>query len=153
MGKPNRLSDHELVQVNQAIFSLRNVYESKMRKKTSNAADSPTIAEMGVLMVLGQAGKVNAKTLSNMMDITPGTLSQYISRLVKRGFVEQERDLDDRRTWWLGLTAEGEKAYKAAYSGTVLYTSDILSSLGYEEQESLHRLLVKLAHANGYAWQ
>ena len=127
MGKPNRLTDGEYIQINQAIFILRNVYESMMRRESSDGDTSPTIAEMGVLMVLGQAGEINARSLSKMMDITPGTISQYLSSLVKRGLVEQRRDEKD--------------------------STDIVSSLNHEEQRAFHDLLVKLSHANGYEWQ
>jgi DNA-binding MarR family transcriptional regulator len=152
LAKQRGLSDDEHIQINQAIFSLRNVYESRMRQESAGA-DGPTIAEMGVLMVLGQAGRVNARCLSTMMDMTPGTISQYIARLVRQGFVEQQRDETDRRTWWLTLTAVGRERYRAAYEGTVRYTQSIIACLGGEEQRALHDLLLKLSHANGYEWQ
>jgi len=153
MVKTGRLSDHERIQINQAIFSLRNVYESKMRRENSGADNCPTIAEMGVLMVLGQSGEINAHTLSTMMDLTPGTISQYLSRLERRGLVEQRRDEKDKRTWWLVLTESGVKSYRSAYAGTIHYTAELISSLDQAEQRTLHDLLLKLSHANGYEWQ
>lgn len=153
MGKTSRLSDHERIQVNQAIFSLRNVYESKMRRENSGDDNCPTIAEMGVLMVLGQAGEINAHKLSTMMDMTPGTISQYLSRLERRGLVGQRRDEKDKRTWWLALTETGVEFYRSAYAGTIRYTTEIISSLNQAEQRVLHDLLLKLSHANGYEWQ
>jgi DNA-binding MarR family transcriptional regulator len=153
LAKPNRLSDGECIRINQAIFSLRNVYESRMRSEGQGGDDSPTIAELGVLMVLGQAGEINARALSRMMDMTPGTISQYLSRLARRGLVNQRRDEKDRRTWWLTLTEDGEETYRTAYEGTVRYTESIIACLNKDEQRTLHDLLVKLSHANGYEWQ
>jgi DNA-binding MarR family transcriptional regulator len=151
VGRHAGLSDRELMQVNQAISSLRNVYESRMR--ADRRGKGPTIAEMGVLMVMGQAGRINARTLSGMMGITPGTLSLYLSRLQGRGLVAQERDAEDKRTWLLSLTAKGKKAYLSSRTGAVRYTSDLISCLGPEERKTLHGLLLKLSHANGYEWQ
>jgi DNA-binding MarR family transcriptional regulator len=153
LAKSSRLSDSEYIQINQAIFSLRNVYESRMRSEGPDGGNSPTIAELGVLMVLGQAGEINARALSKMMDMTPGTISQYLSRLVRRGLVNQRRDEEDRRTWWLALTEDGEKTYRAACEGTVRYTESIIACLNKDEQRNIHDLLVKLSHANGYEWQ
>jgi DNA-binding MarR family transcriptional regulator len=153
MGKRLELSDEEQIQINQAIFSLQNVYESRMKKENPNAENSPTIAEMGVLMVLGQVGEVNARTLSKMMDISAGTVSLYLSRLTERGLVEQNRSKDDKRTWTLGLTDSGKKAYQSTRLGTVRYTADIIACLTQAEQRTLHDLLLKLSHANGYEWQ
>ncbi len=148
----NDLSDAEYIQINQAIFSLRNVFESRMRRENADTR-GPTIAEMGVLMVLGQVGRVNARTLAAMMDITEGTVSLYIAHLVRQGLVEQRRDEADRRTWWLVLTDAGEENYRKAYEGTVRYTQDLVASLDGQEQRALHDLLLKLSHSNGYGWQ
>jgi DNA-binding MarR family transcriptional regulator len=64
-----------------------------------------------------------------------------------------ERDQDDRRTWWLHLTETGQFAYQVMVAGTVRYTNDFLSALSETEQQTLHELLQKAAHALGFSWQ
>jgi DNA-binding MarR family transcriptional regulator len=151
MGERKKLSEKELIQVNQAIFSLRNVYESRLREESGDAG--PSIAEMGVIMVLGQVGSVNSRSLARMMDITPGTVSQYVGRLERGGFLTQSREEGDRRSWLLALTAAGEELYREAFKGAVSYTRDLLSPLSDEEQRVLHGLLLKASRGNGYEWQ
>lgn len=153
MAKNSTLTDHEYIQINQAIFSLRNVYESGLRKEKGDAKNELSIAELGVLMVLGQADKITSRTLSVMMDLTPGTISQYVNRLRKRGLIDQLRDENDRRIWWLTLTKEGHDVYRSSYRGAVQYTRDMISMLDAREQRLLHDLLVKTSHGNGYEWQ
>lgn len=150
--KSDRLSDDDLVRVCQAVFSLRNVYESKMRAEQAGESDEPTIAEMGVLMVLGQASPMNSRALARRMDLTPGTVSQYVARLAKRGLLEMRRDEEDRRNWSLVLTQAGIRAYKSAYRGTVKYTEDMLAPLSPGERRLFHDLLAMTARANGYDW-
>jgi DNA-binding MarR family transcriptional regulator len=64
-----------------------------------------------------------------------------------------ERDQQDRRNWWLHLTEAGQVAYQLMLDGTVQYTRDFLSVLSESEQQSLHDLLQKAAHALGFSWQ
>jgi DNA-binding MarR family transcriptional regulator len=104
-------------------------------------------------MVLGQAGRLASRQLSGRMDITPGTVSQYVSRLSGRGLLEQTRDTQDRRAWWLTLTEAGQDVYQRAHAGSVRYTTDMLAMLDPDEQRVLHRLLLKASHGNGYEWQ
>ena len=148
-----RLSEQALIQINQALFRLRNVYESRLRRERAGDSETLSVAEMGFVMVLGQAGRLTSRELSRRMDITPGTVSQYVSRLSGRGLLEQKRDTQDRRAWWLTLSDAGQEAYRGASEGSVQYTMDMLSVLDPDEQRVLHRLLLKASHGNGYEWQ
>ncbi|HUX50382.1 MAG TPA: MarR family transcriptional regulator [Spirochaetia bacterium] len=153
MRKTNGLSETEYIQINQAIFSLQNAYESRMRRERDSQGDDLTIADMGVIMVLGQFGRITAKTLATLMDITPGTVSQYVSRLQVRGLINQERNDHDRRSWWLTLSDAGSAAYRSAFDGAVQYTRDMLRMLDSGQQRLLHDLLLTVSHGNGYEWQ
>jgi MarR family transcriptional regulator, organic hydroperoxide resistance regulator len=145
------LSKDEYIQINQAIFSIRNSYESRMNNEKEDIGLS--IAEMGVIMVLGQTRVSKAKDLTKLMNITPGTISIYLTKLTGKGYVTQKRNDVDKRAWILQLTDQGEKTYKIICSGTIDYTKDIINSLSQSEQTEFHRLLIKIAHGNGYEWE
>ena len=146
------LSDKEFLQVNQALFSLAHAYESRMARGEARNTLGLKLSYCSVLMVLGLLAPLNARRLSRLMDINPGTISVYVQRLVELGLVQKERDAVDRRSWWLTLTGEGETAAQGVIGGAVEYTRDFLAALGEDEQETLHRLLLKASRSLGVDW-
>jgi DNA-binding MarR family transcriptional regulator len=147
------LSDKEYLQVNQALFSLAHVYESRMAGEETRNTLGLRLSDCSVLMVLGQFAPLNSRRLSQLMDINPGTTSVYVQRLVERGLVQRERDTADRRNWWLTLTDLGQTAAQGVIAGAVEYTRDFLSALDEAERQTLHRLLLKASHGLGFDWQ
>ena len=147
------LSNQEAIQINQALFSLAHAYEARMSKENPPSQTGMTMYDCAVLMVIGQFTPINSRDLSKHMDVAASTISVYIRRLTQKGLVRMERDQTDRRTWWLHLTEAGQVAYQLMLDGTVRYTNDFLSVLSDAEQQSLHNLLQKAAHALGFSWQ
>jgi len=147
------LSDKEYVQINQALFSLAHAYESRRAEDERRHPTGLSLSDRAVLMVLGQFAPVNSRQLSRFMDINPGTISVYVQRLVEKELVQKEQDQQDRRNWWLDLTEAGQVAYQETIAGTAVYTRDFLSTLDEEEQQALHRLLLKTSHSLGFDWQ
>jgi DNA-binding MarR family transcriptional regulator len=146
------LSDRDYLQVNQALFSLTNAYESRMAEEETRNTLGLKLSDCSVLMVLGQFAPLNASRLSELMDINPGTISLYVQRLVEMGLVQKEQDAEDRRNWWLTLTEAGQAAAQGVISGAVAYTRDFLTVLDDGEQQVLHRLLLKAARSLGFDW-
>ena len=147
------LSDKGYLQINQALFSLAHVYESRMAEEETRNTLDLRLSDCSVLMVLGQFAPLNASRLSELMDINPGTISVYVQRLVEKGLVQRERDTADRRNWWLTLTDLGQAASQGVIAGAVEYTRDFLSALDEAERQTLHRLLLKASHGLGFDWQ
>jgi len=150
---PAPLSAKEYVQINQALFSLAHAYESRMTRERRQLQTGLSLADRAVIMVLGQRAPANARRLSELMDINPGTISLYVQRLVTRGLVQKEQDRDDRRNWWLSLTETGQQAFQETIAGTVAYTRDFFSALDTAEQRALHGLLLRASRSLGYEWQ
>jgi DNA-binding MarR family transcriptional regulator len=147
------LSDLSYLQINQALFSLAHAYESRMaREKTRNILQL-RLSDCSVLMVLGQLAPLNARRLSQLMDINPGAISLYVQRLVEKGLVQKEQDAEDRRTWRLTLTRTGQAAAQGVISAAMEYTRDFLQALNEKEQKTLHGLLLKASHSLGFNWQ
>jgi DNA-binding MarR family transcriptional regulator len=146
------LSDKEYLQINQALFSLAHAYESRMAEEELRNTLGLRLSDCSVLMVLGQFAPLNASQLSELMDINPGTISVYVQRLVEMGLVQKEQDVEDRRNWWLTLTEAGQAAAQGVIGGAVAYTRDFLAPLNEDEQQALHRLLLKAARGLGFDW-
>jgi DNA-binding MarR family transcriptional regulator len=147
------LSDQQTLQINQALFSLTHAYEMRMVRENISEQTGMTLYDCALLMVIGQFAPIQSSELARRMDVTPSTISTYVQRLTQKGLVRMDRDPQDRRTWWLHLTESGQPAYQLIIAGTAQYTRDFLSALSPEEQQTLHGLLHKAAHALGYTWQ
>ena len=147
------LTKKEYIQINQALFSLVQAYQSRMSKETARNVLKLVPSDFSTLMVLGQFAPINGRQLSKLMNINPGTISLYVQRLVKKGLVQREQDQGDRRNWWLSLTEMGQEVYEAMMVSAVEYTSDFLSTLEEAEQVTLHQLLLKASHGLGFNWQ
>jgi len=147
------LSERQAIQINQALFSLSHAYEARMAREYPPNQTGMTLYDCAVLMVIGQFTPINSRELARHMDVAASTISVYIRRLTQKGLVRMGQDQNDRRTWWLHLTETGQAAYQLMLDGTVQYTRDFLSVLSEAEQQTLHTLLQKAAHALGYSWQ
>jgi len=147
------LTDKESLQLNQALFSMSHAYHLHTAKYEKKNPTGLAFSDRAVLMVLGQLAPINSRQLSNLMTINPGTISQYVHSLVKKGLVEKKQDENDRRKWWLSLTKKGQAIYQETVSKAIVYTRDFISSLSEKEQKTLHQLLLKASHALGYEWQ
>lgn len=147
------LSDKAYLQINQALFSLTHAYESRMAEEKTRNMLGLRLSDCSVLMVLDQFAPVNSRRLSQLMDINPGVISLYVQRLVKMGLVQKEQDMQDRRNWQLTLTEVGQAAAQGVIGGAVDYTRDFLTALDEDEQQTLHRLLLKASHGLGFNWQ
>jgi len=147
------LSSAACIQINQAIFSIANAYRSKMQQDGVVEASGLGLPDRSTLMVLGQLAPTTARMLSRAMDINAGTISVYVQRLVDKALVTKTQDKDDRRTWWLALTKQGQAAYQETLEGAAAYTREFLAPLSNHEQVLLHEMLLKLSSELGYRWQ
>jgi DNA-binding MarR family transcriptional regulator len=147
------LSDKEYLQINQALFSLRQAYESRMAQEGERNVLGLALSDCSVLMVLHQFAPLNSRRLSHIMDINPGTISVYVQRLITKGLVQRKQNAEDRRNWWLTLTGLGQAAATEVVASAAEYTRDFLSALDADEQRTLHRLLLKASHSLGFDWQ
>jgi len=147
------LTDQQYIQINQALFSLTHAYESRMVAEAERSLRNLNLSDCAVLMVMLQVAPTNAAELSRTMDINPGTISVYVQRLVKKGLLQRERDIDDRRNWWLTLTESGQLVAQEVVKRAAAYTRSFLSALDEEEQAALYRLLLKASHSLGFEWQ
>ena len=146
------LSNKACVQINQAVFSMANAYRTKMQRDGVVDATGLSLPDRSTLMVLGQSSPTTARNLSKAMDINPGTISVYVQRLVEKGLVTRFQDEQDRRTWRLSLTQDGEVAYQNTLTGAAAYTRQFLGPLTDKEQTAFHQILLKITAELGYEW-
>ncbi|MGB3491603.1 MAG: MarR family transcriptional regulator [Elainellaceae cyanobacterium] len=103
-----------------------------------------TPSQFDVIATLGNTtgmsmGEVAEKTL-----VTKGTLTGIIDRLEKKGLVRRDVPADNRRSFTVSLTPEGEALFDEIFPKHILYMRDRFVQLSPEDLEQLRQLLVSL---------
>jgi DNA-binding MarR family transcriptional regulator len=70
-----------------------------------------TEREVGCIFKIASHQDITSKDLSHLLGLSASRGSRIISRLAQRGFVKIVQDKEDRRSYCLSLSKEGEKCY------------------------------------------
>ncbi|MEH7110206.1 MULTISPECIES: MarR family winged helix-turn-helix transcriptional regulator [Bacillaceae] len=88
--------------------------------------------------------EVKVSEISQILKVTPPTVTQMINGLEKSGLVERKVDPDDRRAVKIKLTAEGLEAVIKARKTFVENFKGLIDYLGEEDSDQLAELLLKV---------
>lgn len=94
-----------------------------------------------VLRLLEENGTMSQKDIQESLNIQPGSVSELISKLERKGLVERQRDEDDRRRVTLHLTEAGKEVQRTDRDTWMRESYQVLSG---EEMEQMTRLLERL---------
>ena len=82
--------------------------------------------------------------IASKLDITMGTLTTAIDKLIKKTYVERSRSLVDRRIVNVSLTNRGKLAYRIHEKFHMDMVKEIMNDFSIEEEEILLMALRKL---------
>ncbi|MCK9174563.1 MAG: MarR family transcriptional regulator [Desulforhopalus sp.] len=102
----------------------------------------PARGQGRILHTLAREGSLSQRQLQETFAMRSASVSELLLKLERKGLIERERSVEDRRSFLVNLTKEG----KAAIDEKV-EEQEPFSPLSSEEQEELQRLLVKLLRA------
>lgn len=105
----------------------------------------PAVGHMGLLGIL----TLRRHTLSDLAKrtkVSSATMSNTISSLVERGFVQRVPDDEDRRVVWIELTEEGRKALNRIDHHMIQRITALLGTLPDGEEDRLIEALGTLRH-------
>jgi DNA-binding MarR family transcriptional regulator len=106
--------------------------------------------EFDVLAALRRAGapyELSPGRLIRETDVTSGTMTNRVDRLVERGLVERSPDPRDRRGVLVRLSAPGRETVDGALADLLRREQGLLAGLGRQEQRQLIALLRQLSGA------
>jgi MarR family 2-MHQ and catechol resistance regulon transcriptional repressor len=120
-----------------------------MRALTRYAAAG--IAETGlgdsdfrVLEVLLHKGPLPVNTIGPIVDLTPGSISVAVDRLVAKGLVSRVESVEDRRVRIVALTPRGKDLIVPAFRKHAGQMKRVLSELSPEELRGFELALKKV---------
>ena len=70
-----------------------------------------SVTEMHIIEAIGRNIEKTMSEVAGSLNITVGTLTTAINRLINKGYVERKRIEEDRRVVLIKLTEKGEAAY------------------------------------------
>ena len=139
MKQERKILNHLLVNVFNKILRI----EERMIRD-ENSLDL-TVTEMHTIDAIGVETDRNMTEIADRLNITVGTLTTSINRLLTKGYVERIRDEEDRRVVRIRLSQKGIGAYNAHEAYHEKMIGQILDELSDEEARILSGTLVKIS--------
>src|SRR4051812_22469282 len=90
--------------------------------------------EFAIYSVLTAAPSITPTQPARRMGAPPTPVSGYVKRFEARGHVQREPNPEDRRSYRIGLTPAGRRAYRAAAALFVPLRTRVANSLGTQEE-------------------
>ena len=102
------------------------------------------LSDFGVLEVLLHKGPLPVNTIGPIVDLTPGSISIAVDRLLAKGLVSRVESEQDRRVRVVALTSNGKDLITAAFRGHSRQMKKVFSELSPEELRTLEEALKKV---------
>lgn len=120
-------------------------------RSLSGLDDDVTLAQYRALVVLWTRGPQRAADLADALEVTPGTASRMVERLVRKGLVGRARSDEDRRTVSLELTDAGREVVAQVTDQRRREIASILEQMPSRGRKALTATLRAFADAAGEA--
>lgn len=139
-GKPADPFDH--LQLELAILARRS---ERVRVASLDDARSP-LDRSGYLLLalLEQCGKQTMSQLALAFDLDASTVTRQIAPLERRGFVERERSIEDRRATLVSITESGRAERELVRQARITHMQKRLASWSTKDVRQLATLIDKL---------
>jgi len=98
------------------------------------------------LLMVGNASGLSIKELKEKLSIPGSSLTFTIDALEKRGLVKRQRSKEDRRQWFLSLSAKGERLYTEILRQESKAFSPALDNLSEDERTGFLRLAEEIVN-------
>lgn len=103
-----------------------------------------TPCQFDVIATLGGTNGMSMGEVAEKTLVTKGTLTGVIDRLESKGLVRREVPEDNRRSFMILLTPEGEEVFKQVFPAHINYLKERFQRLEPTELELLRVLLSRL---------
>src|SRR5580704_17745403 len=102
------------------------------------------LSDFGVLEVLLHKGPLPVNTIGPIVDLTPGSISIAVDRLLAKGLVSRVESGEDRGVRIVALTSRGRDLIAPAFRKHARQMRKVFSELSSEELRSLEVALKKI---------
>lgn len=135
----------KLVQINKMLVEVYDdVNHIEEYSIKSGAFKDLSITEIHTIEAVGLYGSKTMSEVAAELEITMGTLTAAVDKLIKKGYVERSRSDTDRRIVNVNLTKRGKLAYRIHEKFHLDMVQAIMLDFTAEEEEILLTSLSKL---------
>ena len=138
MAQGIRDSDHVWLVMMKAMRALTRYASAGIKDTGLGDSDFP------VLEVLLHKGPLPVNTIGPIVDLTPGSISIAVDRLVAKGLVSRVESAEDRRVRIVALTPRGKDLIVSAFRKHSRQMKRVFSELSPDELQSLEAALKKI---------
>jgi DNA-binding MarR family transcriptional regulator len=103
-----------------------------------------SITEIHTIEAVGLYGSKTMSEVAAELEITMGTLTTAVDKLIKKGYMERSRSESDRRIVNVNLTKRGKLAYRIHEKFHLDMVEAVMDDFSAEEEEVLLTALRKL---------
>ncbi|TWV40404.1 winged helix DNA-binding protein [Streptomyces misionensis] len=114
---------------------------------TTMVSEEITSPQFAVLNTLAAEPGLDQRTVGERVGLDRSTIAEVISRLIRRGFLDKDRDPRDGRRFLLRLTDDGLRAHRRLTVRTARMNRIFLAPLSTEEQTLFLDLIRRVADA------
>lgn len=100
--------------------------------------------DLHIIEAVGVEEPRNMSVIAGRLSVTVGTLTTNMNGLEKKGYIQRERSLEDKRVVYVTLTEKGRKAFYHHRDFHKKMIRAIVKDLKEDETEILYRCLVNL---------
>lgn len=141
--KGNDVENYETL--NELLVRLfRDVMDIEQKSIITPEFKDITNNDMHVIEAIGIGEPKNMSAIARELSVTVGTLTIAMNSLVKKGYVERTRGLEDRRVVYISLSERGRRAYENHARFHREMIQSVTGELTAEETEILVKSLSKL---------
>ncbi|MDD3173507.1 MAG: MarR family transcriptional regulator [Herbinix sp.] len=137
--------NEKLVQINKMLVEVYDdVNHIEEYSIKSGAFSDLSITEIHTVEAVGLYGSKTMSEVAAELEITTGTLTTAVDKLIKKGYLERSRSNTDRRIVNVNLTKRGKLAYRIHEKFHLDMVKAIMLDFTAEEEEILLTSLSKL---------
>ncbi len=135
----------KLVEINRLLVEVYDdVNQIEAYSIKQGAFSDLSITEIHTIDAVGLYGSKTMSEIALALDITMGTLTTAVDKLIKKGYVERSRSTTDRRIVNVSLTKRGKLAYRIHEKFHLDLVAVIMDDFTPQEEEILLTALRKL---------
>ena len=138
MTRGNQGTDHVWIVMMKAMRALTRYAAAGIEETGLGLSD------FGVLELLLHEGPLPVNTIGPIVDLTPGSISILVDRLVAKGLVSRVESAEDRRVRIVALTSRGKDLIVSAFRKHSGQMRRVFSELSPDELRGLEAALKKI---------
>ncbi len=132
------MDEKDVVKLNELLVSVYDDIEViETKSLQSGAFKDLSITEIHTIEAIGLTGERSMSEIAAELDITTGTLTTAIDKLIKKDYVVRNRSAVDRRIVYIALTKKGKLAYRIHESFHYKIVRNVMLDLTDEECQAL----------------